>query len=83
MLGWEHSGGFFLHAEVWVPAWDRAGLERLFRYCARPIFAGERLAWVEPDERLIYHLPNPRPDGRTELILTPLEFHAAHSCAAP
>lgn len=83
MLGWEHSGGFFLHAEVWVPAWDRAGLERLFRYCARPIFAGERLAWVEPDERLIYHLPKPRPDGRTELILTPLEFHAAHSCAAP
>ena len=74
MLGWEHRGGFSLHAEVWVPAWDRAGLERLLRYCARPIFAGERLAWVEPDERLIYHLPKPRPNGQTVLYLTPVEF---------
>ena len=65
MLGWEHSSGFSLHAEVWVPAGDRAGLERLLRYCARPIlrrgsgqvFAGERLAWIEPNERLVYHLP--------------------------
>lgn len=74
MLGWDPSGGFSLHAEVWVPAGDRAGLERLIRYCARPIFAGARLAWVEPDERLIYHRPKPRPDGQTVLILTPLEF---------
>lgn len=74
MLGWDHSGGFSLHAEVWVPAGDRAGLERLIRYCARPIFVGARLAWVEPDERLIYPLPKPRPDGQTVLILTPLEF---------
>ena len=28
MLGWEHRGGFSLNAEVWVPCWDRAGLER-------------------------------------------------------
>jgi hypothetical protein len=64
MLGWEHHGGFSLHAEVWVESWDRPGLERLLRYCARPIFAGERLAWVEPDERLIYYLPKPPPTGR-------------------
>ena len=60
--------------EAWVPSWDRAGLERLLRYCARPLFAGERLAWVEPNERLVYHLPKPRPDGPTQLSLTPLEF---------
>ena len=82
MLGWEHSGGFSLHAGVWVPAWDRAGLERLLRYCARPtlrlrsgqVFAGERLAWIEPDERLIYYLPKPRPNGQMVLTLTPVEF---------
>jgi hypothetical protein len=74
MLGWDHSGGFSLNAEVWVPSWDRAGLERLIRYCARPVFASERLDWIEPDQRLIYHLPKPRPDGQTVLYLTPLEF---------
>jgi hypothetical protein len=36
MQAWEHDGGFSLNAEVWVPAWDRAGLERLIRYCALP-----------------------------------------------
>jgi len=74
MQAWEHNGGFSLNAEVWVPSWDRAGLERLLRYCARPVFAGERLAWIEPDQRLVYHLPKPRPDGQTALYLTPLEF---------
>jgi hypothetical protein len=32
-----------LNADVTVAAWDRTGLERLLRYCARPIFASERL----------------------------------------
>jgi hypothetical protein len=74
MLGWGHSGGFSLNAEVWVPSWDRAGLERLLRYCARPVFASERLAWLEPDQRLVYHLHKPGPDGKAALTLTPLEF---------
>lgn len=43
MRHWAHEGGFSLNADVTVAAWDRAGLERLFRYCARPIFASERL----------------------------------------
>jgi hypothetical protein len=74
MSKWDHRGGFSLNAEVWVPSWDRAGLERLLRYCARPVFASERLTWLEPDQRLIYHLPKPGADGRTTLTLTPLEF---------
>ena len=74
MHGWNHAGGFSLHADVMVPAWDRSGLERLFRYCARPIFASERLQWIEKDQRLIYRLPKPRPHGQTVLTLTPLEF---------
>ncbi len=64
MLGWDHSGGFSLNAEVWVPSWDRAGLERLLRYCARPVFASERLAWLEPDQRLVYHLPTISPGAK-------------------
>ena len=63
-----------LNADVTVAARDRAGLERLLRYCARPIFASERLQWIEKDQRLVYRLPKPRPDGQTVLYLTPMEF---------
>lgn len=38
-----HLEGFDLHANVWVPANDRAGLERLCRYILRPPLAHERL----------------------------------------
>jgi hypothetical protein len=71
MLGWEHSRGFSLHAEVWIPAWDRAGLGRLLRYCARPILAGERLAWVAPNERLICHLPTISPGAKLDARSAP------------
>lgn len=74
MRGWEHGDDFSLDAEVWVPSCDRAGLERLIRYRARPVFAGERPAWLEPDQRLVYRLPKPRPGGQTALYLTPLAF---------
>jgi hypothetical protein len=69
-----HEGGFSLNAEVIVAARDRAGLERLLRYCERPIFASERLQWIEKDQLLVFRLPKPRPDGQTILYLTPLEF---------
>ena len=45
MQGWGHRGGFSVHAGVRVAAPDRAGRERLLRYCARPMFAGELLVW--------------------------------------
>jgi hypothetical protein len=48
-------------------------LERLLRYCARPPFAGERIEELDR-HRLIYHLPKPGPDGRTQLIVSPLEL---------
>ncbi len=48
-----NGGGFSLNAKVRIEATDRQGLERLFRYCARPIFAGERLSWLEKEEMLI------------------------------
>ncbi|MES9858873.1 MAG: hypothetical protein ABW166_20085 [Sedimenticola sp.] len=53
MQTWQNGGGFSLNAEVRVEATDRQWLERLFRYCALPIFAVERLRWLEEDEMLI------------------------------
>jgi len=72
MLAWENSG-FSLDAEVRIAARDRAGLERLLRYCARPPFALERLDRID-DQRVVYRLPHPKPDGTKVLSLTPLEL---------
>jgi hypothetical protein len=71
MLSNENSG-FSLDASVRTEAWDRPGLERLIRYCARPPFAGENLRWNGP--WLVYRLPKPARDGRTFIQLEPLEF---------
>jgi len=73
MESWDHGGGFSLDATVHITANDRHGLERLLRYCARPAFAAERLQELDA-HRLIYQLPKPGPDGRTQLILSPLEL---------
>ncbi len=74
-LRWSHAGGFSVDASVSIGARDRRGLERLLRYCARPVFALERLEWCdERHERLVYRLLKALPDGRTRLELTPLEL---------
>ena len=73
MQQWNHGGGFSLDATVRIAANDRHGLERLLRYCARGPFAAERLEELD-QHRLIYRLPKPGPDGRTQLILSPLEL---------
>ena len=72
MLAWETSG-FSLDASVHVAAQDRAGLERLLRYSARPPFALERLELLDA-ECVVYRLPKPQRGGSTALILTPLEL---------
>ena len=73
MAGWHHGGGFSLDAAVRIEGSDRAGLERLLRYCARPPFALERLEQVGHNQ-LVYRSPKPQPDGSTQLRLTPLEL---------
>jgi len=68
MASWGHGGGFSLDASVCIDGADRAGLERLLRYCARPPFALERLEQTS-DEQLNYRFDRPQPDGRTQLHL--------------
>jgi len=67
-------GGFCAHAMVQIDADDSIGRERLFRYCARPIFASERLDWQKTGEQLCYRLTKPGPEGRSEVFLSPAEF---------
>jgi len=82
MLGYKHSA-FSVDTSVCIAAHDRAGPERLLRYCARPPFAMERLRKAgrelvyrcakqhsEPGSKL-HHKRGAKVD---ELTLTPLEL---------
>ena len=68
-----HLDGFDLHANVWVAANDRAGLERLCRYVLRPPFAQERLR-LRDDGRVVLELKQAWHDGTTQLVFEPLEL---------
>ncbi len=72
MAQWDHGGGFSVDGSVRIEAADRAGRERLLRYCARPPFALDRLRELDP-ERLLYEGTKPGPGGNGPLLLTPLE----------
>jgi hypothetical protein len=81
MRTWQGTGGFSVDASVRIEGEDRAGLERLVRYCARGPLALERLhapagieALSSPDARLVYRLTEPDMHGREVLRLTPLEL---------
>ena len=56
------STGFSLDASVRIEGADRAGRERLLRYCARPPFALVHLHEHDAGH-LLYHCPKPRPNG--------------------
>jgi hypothetical protein len=71
MLAYENSG-FSLDASVKIPSWDREGLERLIRYCAKPPFASENLKWNGP--WLTYRLPKRTHTGKISIQLEPAEF---------
>jgi hypothetical protein len=64
---------FSLHADTAVPAHDRAALERLLRYGARPPFAHQRLRRTAAG-KVAYRLRRPWFTGQTELVLEPLAF---------
>ena len=83
MLGYAHSG-FSVDAGVCIQAQDRAGLERLLRYCAGPPFSMERLCKARDDlvyrcakqrsEPGSYHHADRRGNKADEITLTPLEL---------
>ena len=65
--------GISVHANVGIPARDRARLERLCRYVARPPVATERLSRFA-DGRLLYRLKHRWRDGTTHVLFEPLEL---------
>jgi hypothetical protein len=67
---------FSLHADTAVPANDRAALERLLRYGARPPFAHHRLRRTASG-KVAYRLRRPWFTGQTEIVLD-----RSPSCAA-
>lgn len=92
MHTWQGTGGFSLDASFRIHGSDRAGRERLLRYCARPPFALDRLrnerepAGRSDDagvRRIFYQPARPTPDGRTLLALSPLAFLGALSRLIP
>ncbi|MFZ1058262.1 MAG: transposase, partial [Candidatus Rokuibacteriota bacterium] len=68
-----HLDGFDLHANVWVPATNRARLEELCRYLLRPPVAQARLR-LTGDGRIRLRLKTPWADGTRHLLFEPVEF---------
>ncbi len=81
MQGWGRSGGFSVHADFRTVAHDRAGRERLLRYCGPLMFAGKRLVWAGGGEHArcwfaypALQLRNGGMQGTIELLLSAGEF---------
>ena len=89
MRTWPHSG-FSVDQSVFLPAGDRAGIERLVGYMTRCPFSLSRLVQVTPTGQVIYKaekdacraFPDPQDEGlasgptRNFQILDPLDFLA-------
>lgn len=63
--------GWDLHASTAFEVHERIAVERFCRYALRGPIANERLS-RGPREQLTYRLKTPKPDGTTELVLSPL-----------
>lgn len=68
-----HLEGFDLHANLLVPADDRARLEQLCRYLLRPPVAQDRLR-LTGDGRIRLELKSAWHDGTGHLLFEPLEL---------
>jgi len=68
-----HLEGFDLHANVAVPAGDRARLEQLCRYLLRPAVSQDRLRLLG-DGRVLLTLKATWADGTGHLLFEPLEL---------
>ncbi|MBI4542823.1 MAG: transposase [Gemmatimonadetes bacterium] len=68
-----HLEGFDLHANLFVPAEDRARLGQLCRYLLRPPVAQDRLR-LTGDGRVLLELKSAWADGTSHLLFEPLEL---------
>lgn len=73
---------FSLHAGVWAGANDRAKLERICRYIARPAVSNERIELTECGH-VRYTLKTPYRDGTTHVFFNPLDFIARLAALVP
>jgi hypothetical protein len=76
------SRGFSLHAATRVEGEDRARLEQLCRYMARPPLSSERLTKIS-DDKLKLKLKTPWEDGTSFIVLSPLELLEKLSALVP
>ena len=76
------AGGFSLHAVIAARADQRAKLERLCRYVARPAVATRRLSLTRQGD-IRYSLKTPYRDGTTHVIFEPLDFIARLAALIP
>lgn len=74
--------GFNLHANVAIGARDRARIERLLRYAARPALALDRLTRLQ-NGWLAYSLKRPWSNGATDVIFEPQDFLAKLAALVP
>ena len=74
--------GFNLHASVVIAARDVEGRERLLRYVARPMVAGERVSELA-DGRIAWRLKIPGGRGETHRIMEPMDFMARLAALVP
>ena len=68
-----HLDGFDLHANVAVPAGDRARLEHLCRHLLRPAVSQDRLRLLD-DGRVLLALKTAWADGTRHLLFEPVEL---------
>jgi hypothetical protein len=80
--GLAKAAGFSLHCGVVAGAHQRAKLERLCRYIARPAIANERLSLTRQGN-VRYQLKTPYRDGTTHVIFEPLDFIARLAALVP
>ena len=74
--------GLELHADVHVKASDRAGLERLCRYLARPAIPADRLSQL-PDGHIEFRLKRAWKGGVRALVFEPMALIARMAALIP
>lgn len=74
--------GFSLHAAVSAWSTNKARLEQLVRYTARPAVSEERLSEASNGD-IHYKLKTPWSDGTTGVVFSPLEFLEKLSALVP